>query len=245
MQFGDIAFRNSFVEDEHPRFRAFRPLLSKVSPTFHDYPEVFERLVAEKGILTGKLVKLVLEPTGPEFETDDPVSQLVGVNDFAGPRVAKIAELLSLYESQGAREFWRSRGYEQGLYFKEKLERDKDTRRIKRSIKGILFMYERMKAANDLVPKAKLKACDDALDPTDIPWSINYLGYRRRRDGAHRRAVAHFLGWSGVPVLEFQFERVTPDFLADNSEFVRRNFASFSDAIYGARQGPAWPLVAE
>jgi len=105
-----------------------------------------------------------------------------------------------------------------------------------------------MKRFGKLVGRAHtLQESPAPVEPSDLPWAIDYCGYIKLRDGAHRRAIAHALGWGTVPTLVFEFGQVTQESLGAAHPYIRDNFHWFAEivtqiATTSAKSGQAKPL---
>jgi len=114
-------------------------------------------------------------------------------------------------------------------------------RDIKHRIVTFLNVYENMKRFGTLVGTARvIQETPSPLEPVDLPWAIDYCGYIKLRDGAHRRAAAHYLGWGTIPTLVFDFDRITAGILANRHPYLRDNFDWFCALVRRCQEkGPS------
>jgi hypothetical protein len=89
-----------------------------------------------------------------------------------------------------------------------------------------------MKKIQGLVPNALNKKINYTVyHPTDFPWSINYFGYIKKRDGSHRRMVMTYLGATTVDEIVVDFDQITLDDLDDSKPYLKDNFEWFFNEV--------------
>jgi hypothetical protein len=117
------------------------------------------------------------------------------------------------------------------------LARRKQTGQVRIKIVRFLNLYENMKQFGTLVGQAwNPQTTLTPLKPADLPWAIDYCGYIKLRDGAHRRAAAHYLNWPGVPTMVFEYDKTSHESLANAHIYIRDNFAWFDQIIRSCAQ---------
>jgi hypothetical protein len=242
----EIEFASRLELESHPRFAAFNRSIGLRD--FTAYREVFERGWAELSIMCGENVRLEQLPVSDVEPADDPLVNLMGVNSHSPKRVKFATEFFSEYERLGRKAFLDG-GKKRTDYFADLVEtaevrmrglprvrRVLEKRKIMREINGriatFLNVYENMKRFNSLVGGAHvLHDTAPNLKPTDVPWAIDYRGYVKLRDGAHRRAAARGLGWPTIPTLIFEFDRIDSKDFAQAHPYIRDNFRWFVDIV--------------
>ena len=247
MKLNDIAFKSRIPIEAHPRYPEIRRLIGLRD--FAAYREVFERGWAETSILAGESTRLEdlqvtsAEPTAKAF------AHLMGVNEHALRRVRLAQEFFELYERVGRdrflKEFAIRTGYVQDIIAhmaNRTLDRDgirgfldqrRQSKRIQHRIITFSNLYENMKRHGALVGQAHtLHDTPPPLRATDLPWAIDYGGYVKLREGAHRRAAASALGWTSIPTLVFEFQSVNEDTLGNAHPYIRDNLDWFTDIMH-------------
>lgn len=218
-------------DKEHPRNAYLFPLEKKLYDfgfDFFAYRELFERYVCESLISTGgaletgkieKLVELKNLPIGPSQSHDDVFRYVLGENLHGNTRYSQLASLFNVYESTAQPLFYRKKMYLESDYFKpllrsatktngpltkfHSLPRRKYFEKIARD--RILMLENFREAGAALVPFSKSRRPSSDFWFYDIPWAIDYLGYAKLRDGAHRRATLFYLGKRTIPTLVVNF----------------------------------------
>ena len=93
-------------------------------------------------------------------------------------------------------------------------------------------MYKNMSIIRDLVPNAlnnKIKY--SVYHPNDFPWSINYFGHIKRRDGSHRRMIMKYFGAETVDEIVVDFDKITKDDLNGSIPYLKDNFEWFYNEV--------------
>lgn len=267
----DIEFLDTFEEADHPRYKEISTYIISNVREFSGYHQVFERLVAERCLMTGLHVHLEEVSVAPEREAHSLFAHLVGVNQHSDDRVALLHEFLSAYECQGPKTFldsaYRKTGYydyllrkatantlttpsyksRRGLRGLGKHFKDPSQNRIEDKLRqrvvNCLTLYSHMKQARGLVPKAKQAVPAEQFRYYDFPWAIDYFGTLRKRDGAHRRAIANYLGLGTLPHLVVRFTDISSDLLSQCSPYVRRHFPWYRAILSQANQAMSQPTL--
>ena len=246
MRLADIRFGPRPRLEDHPRYRTFRRYIGRQD--FVAYREVFERGWAESSILCGELVRLEDLPIIDDSINDKSlIAKLMGINEHSAKRVRIASEFFTLYEREGRDRFLRKTalGTEYARDLFDRTENNVGSLRasylfyarfiqkktVLNRVKSFLIMYEDMKRARKLVGASHKPNALPELSPVDVPWAIDYMGYIKRRDGAHRRAIANYLGWKTIPTLVFEFDRVTEHHLKDAHPYIRNNFEWFAKIV--------------
>lgn len=243
MELNDIAFESRIPLEEHPRYPEFRRLIGLRD--FAAYREVFERGWAETSIMCGEFTRLEDLPLTSAEPPAKPLAYLMGVNEHALRRINFAQEFFELYEKVGRNRFLSERAvetsYVQDLVtqgnawmpnrggIRGLVDRRRQSKGLRHRIVTFLNLYENMKEHGALVGQAHtLHDTPPPLHAADVPWAIDYGGYIKLRDGAHRRAAANALGWASIPTLVFEFKRVTHEILSDAHPYIRDNFDWFA-----------------
>ena len=242
VKLSDINFGPRLPLEQHPRYQGFRRLMGLRD--FAAYREVFERGWAETSILCGEVVRLDEMPISEEVTDNSLLAKLMGVNEHSPKRARLAKEFFAQYERLGRSQFLQKHAaltdYVQDIFITVSrrmeglygLRRLLANYRLKREIRERVIrftnLYENMKSAGTLVGRGcSATPRRSELRPEDLPWAIDYHGYVKLRDGAHRRAVAYVLGWETISTLVFEFGRVTPSNLKDAHPYIRDNFEWF------------------
>ena len=246
MKLSDINFGTRLPLERHPRYPEFRRLMGLRD--FAAYREVFERGWAETSIMCGEFVRLEELPITHEEPPSTPLVNLMGTNHHSPKRVQLAEELFDEYERLGRSRFLKesanTTGYVQDLMaiaefrtgglkgIRGLLARRAQRKGVQYRIISYLNTYENMKQFGQLVGRAHiLHETPPPLEPHDLPWAIDYCGYIKLRDGAHRRAAAHYLGWQTIPTMLFEFHRTTIGDLAEAAPYIRENFEWFATLV--------------
>lgn len=251
MNLSDIHFKSRISLERHPRYLEFRRFVGLRD--FAAYREVFERGWAETSIMCGEFVRIEQLFLSPEEPPYTPLVNMMGVNDHAPRRMRLVDEFLSEYDRLGWEKFMREAAFNTA-YVRDLQEaasartdhlrgllgaraRWRQRRQIKGRIHSFLNLYENMKRFGKLVGGAHiLHVNPPPLGPYDVPWAIDYCGYVKLREGAHRRAAAHYLHWETIPTLVFEFDRTTTDSLNNAHPYIRDNFHWFVTLIWDIAQ---------
>lgn len=254
VKLSDINFGPRLPLEQHPRYQGFRRLMGLRD--FAAYREVFERGFAEISILCGEFVRLERLPITTDEPPNSLLVNLMGVNDHAPRRVRLLEEFLDQYECLGRQRFMREAAFN-SAYVQDQMKTTQARtgnsggrpgpivqwqlgREIKHRVVTFLNVYENMKRFGTLVGTAHVvQETPSPLKPGDLPWAIDYCGYIKLRDGAHRRAAAHYLGWGTIPNLVFEFNRITVGDMVNRHPYLRDNFDWFCALVQRCREkGP-------
>lgn len=233
----------------HPRYGEFSQLIGKRD--FSAYREVFERGWAETSILCGQKVRLEEVAITQEGPPSSLLINLLGVNEHGPRRVRLTREFFDDYERLGEVPFIKQRAFQtsyvldlQGTVegrrsglrgLRKLLARRNQQQEVRTKIDRFLNIYENMKKFGTVVGQAwEIHSNPPPLTPSDLPWAIDYLGYLKLRDGAHRRAAANYLGWESIPTLVFEFDQVNERELELAHPYIRDNFNWFDRLVRGA-----------
>ena len=198
--------------------------------------------------MCGEFVRLEELPITSEEPPNTPLVNLMGVNDHSPRRVRLVDEFLVEYDRLGRSRFMREIAFNTA-YVRDLREamsartdhlrglrgaraRWRQGRQLKGRVHSFLNLYENMKRFGRLVGRAhSLQQEPTPLDAADVPWAIDYRGYVKLREGAHRRAAAHYLCWETIPTLVFEFDRTTTDTLESAHPYIRDNFHWFATLV--------------
>jgi hypothetical protein len=246
MNLSEIHFSSRISLEEHARYSGFKSLLGL--PDFAAYREVFERGWAEISIMCGEGLNLLDLKISGEPPDSTLLVNLMGANLHAPRRVRFAKEFFDAYESVDKKVFLREFVF-RTEYVKDILGFEEDRiadlkgirlvrarNRIKKNvnyrISSFLNLYENMKKFGTIVGDAhKVHERVPLLSSMDLPWAIDYFGYIKLREGAHRRAIANYLGWETIPTLVFDFGQVTRGVLKEAHPYIRDNFKWFAELV--------------
>lgn len=217
---------------------------------FEEYKNVFEDCFMVEGIMKGTLGLIQPVSLEPSPLEKTKFGEVMGIQEKERDniRVKMLREVFDLYEKYGRKKFLSGYIYKTEYWdypiephrgFKGFLEKHlpiifKANRhmRKKRKIIKILQMYENMKTIKNLVPNAKNKVIRYSIwHPEDFPWAIDYFGYIKRRDGAHRRAIMAYFGSKTIDTVVVNFKKLTKDDLKDSIPYLKDNFEWFYNEV--------------
>lgn len=232
-------------ESDHPRYGEVFKYIQSGDVSFASYQETFERLVAERCIMTGSLVSIQDINLSVDEEQHTNFARLVGVSQYAIHRMRISVDFLDLLASAGRQDVLRLERYKSTQYYKDLMARISNsaprqkhanlTARAGRRVEKFAKLYENMALNGGIVGSALSDYPSDSLTYNDIPWAIDYGGYVKRMDGAHRRAIAAFLGHQTIPTLVFRIESIDDDLLEDSCEYLKKHFSWFRDLLAALR----------
>lgn len=239
----NIEYHDDYSIEDNVRCKACMSSIDDKELDFQMYKEMFERCIIEVGIMKGTLgtVRPVPLAQGSEDETD--FAMKMGVNKHSKARVNSALEFFDLYEKHGEREFLKKKKYKQTNYwFISTKESRMSLSKIinmfisdyedKKRLGPFLQMYKNMSIIRDLVPNAlnnKIKY--SVYHPNDFPWSINYFGHIKRRDGSHRRMIMKYFGAETVDEIVVDFDKITKDDLNGSIPYLKDNFEWFYNEV--------------
>lgn len=245
----DIRFDPCPTAEDLPRFLELRRHIG--IPDFAAYRELFERAWAERLLLSGKCVEVRQLPPDYTPAQDHPFHVLMAVNEHTGAKGRTAVEFLDQYERLGRKRFLskaaESTGYARFMLSSIEcsvgsripgLSRFRVQRALLARMLSFLVLYDNMKLAGQVVGAGRTPGGSAELQARDLPWAIDYLGYVKLCDGAHRRAIASYLGWKAIPTLVLDFQQVTEEELANAPSWLRQSFPIFHEIVVGAAR--AW-----
>ncbi len=258
MKIEEINLESRLPLEKHSRYPEFRQLIGLRD--FTAYREVLERGWAETSIMCGKYVRLDDLPIDEEEPPNTSLVNLMGTNHHSPKRIRLAKEFFQEYDRLGQSRFLKEAAYKTryvrdqvtiaefrtvGLRgIRSLLTRQVQRKGIRYRIASYLNTYDNMKRLGQLVHGAHVIQEYPPIEPGDVPWAIDYLGYVKLRDGAHRRAIAHALDWPTIPTLVFEFSQVTRESLGDAYPYIQDNFNWFADIVRTvASQQSASPSV--
>lgn len=247
----DISFKERYEYTDHPRFERLSTFLESGDPEFSYVHQVFERLVAEPCIAAGILTTLreVVIEDG-QWESH-PFGRFVGYNRHLAERIHLANDFLTEFERCGSdwKAFrshmsktsyygyyhrWALRNTRKGTPLKRYFKELRIRKSLEKQMHDFVVMYQRMREAPALfVHHSKLSQEQGPLHYYDVPWAIDYMGYIKKRDGAHRVSIAYHLGRKSYPCLVFDFAAVDEGFLEGLGAppYLLRNFDWYRDLI--------------
>ena len=244
----NIEYYNDYSIDEHDRCKACLASLDESCLDFDDYREIFERCFIEVGIMRGTIgtVRPIPLKHDPKYETG--FAMKMGGARPRDARVDSAIEFFNLYEKYGEREFLKKKMYKQTKFwltlskkneawlsrFLNFIIRDYED---KKRIISLLQMYKNMRIIRNLVPEARNKKIQYSVyHPDDFPWSINYFGYLKKRDGSHRRMIMKSFGETTVDEIVVDFDKICVDDILGSIPYLKDNFEWFYNQVLNASQ---------
>ena len=241
-----IEYYSDYSIDEHGRCKACRANLDENHLDFDGYREVFERCYVEVQIMKGDLGVVRQVPLSPDPNERSEFAKKMGVNKHSNARVNSAQEFFGLYEKHGERTFLNKKLYKQTDFWRTISTSDEtwlsrlrnfvlsDYEGRKR-IAPLLRIYNNMKKIKGLVPKSLDKIVKYSVyHPDDFPWSINYFGYIKKRDGSHRRMILKYFGATAVDEIVVDFDKITLDDLNNSMPYLKDNFEWFFKEVKNA-----------
>jgi SAM-dependent methyltransferase len=241
-----IEYHGDFKMEDNFRCKAHIANLNKEKLDFEEYREIFERCVIEVGIMRGTLGSVQSVPLAPASIDETDFARKMGLNKHSEARVESANEFFDLYEKHGEQEFIKQKMYKQTQFWRT-ISKGNGTLPSKimkifspsyedrKRIMPLLQMYKNMKVIRDLVPHALDKKVKYSVYyPEDFPWSINYFGYVKKRDGSHRRMIMKYFGAASVDEIVVDFEKVTLNNLTGTIPYLKKNFEWFYNEVLTA-----------
>lgn len=209
------------------------------------YIEFFERSFAEICILNGIFTEIINEEV--KNYTHFNFNFILGNNMNVLKRSKFADEFFKSYEKDEKK--FLNFGYmnteyyidmKEKLFFKEKniFKKFFIKKRLKKRVIDYLEIYKSMKLNKGLVHNSK-KSNQNLMNLSayDLPLSIDYNGYIKYRDGAHRRSIAYYLKWQHLSCLHFQFNKIDKTYLKEFNKNLYDYFDQFSDIINRLNEG--------
>jgi len=242
----NIEYYDDYSIQDNVRCKACMSNIDDKELDFQMYKDMFERCVIEVGIMKGTLgtVRPVPLEQGSEDETE--FAMKIGVNKHSKARVKSALEFFDLYEKHGEREFLKNKMYkhtkfwlmsskESGMSLSKLINMFISDYEDKKRIGPFLQIYKNMSTIRDLVPNARDKRIKyNVYHPDDFPWSINYFGYIKRRDGSHRRMIMRYFGAKTVDEIVVDFDKIIKDDLQESIPYIKDNFEWFFNEVLKA-----------
>lgn len=243
-----IEYYSDYKMEDNFRCKGLLAKLNEEQPDFNEYREIFERCVIEVGIMRGTLGSVQPVSLAPASIDKTDFARKMGLNKHSETRVDSAIEFFDLYEKHGEKaflkqqlykqtEFWRTISKENGTLPSKIMKIFSPGRDDRKRIMPLLQMYKNMKAIRDLVPHALDKKIKYSVyHPEDFPWSINYFGYIKKRDGSHRRMIMKYFGATTVDEIVVDFEKITAEDLSGTIPYLRNNFKWFYNEVLTAKR---------
>jgi hypothetical protein len=215
--------------------------------------ELFERYVGEGLIATGgglggnkALVDIREVAIGPKKLSEiSQIEEVMGNHSRQEARYSNLSNFFEQYDRTQPHLFFSKKLYLETQYFKNEIL-PQSKRLFTRSLRLLNSLagrdpYERIarekvtmlenfrNSKGQLVSNSRSSQPSDRLRYFDLPWAIDYFGYVKERDGAHRRATLHYLGEQSIPTLVLDFSRIDPKVCAQatDNKILRANFLKF------------------
>lgn len=243
-----IEYYEDYKMEDNFRCKAHLAKLNKEKLDFDEYREIFERCVIEVGIMQGALGSVQPVPLAPAAIDETDFARRMGLNKHSEARVESAIEFFDLYEKHGEKKFLKQKLYKQTQFWLT-ISKGNETLQSKimkifspssedrRRIMPLLQMYKNMKVIRDLVPRALDKKIKYSIyHPEDFPWSINYFGYIKKRDGSHRRMIMKYFGATTVDEIVVDFEKISVNDLSETIPYLRNNFEWFYNEVLTAKR---------
>ena len=241
-----IEYHDDFKMEDNFRCKAHLANLNEEKLDFEKYREIFERCVIEVGIMRGTLGSVQSVPLAPASIDETDFARKMGLNKHSEARVESANEFFDLYEKHGEQEFLKQKLYKQTQFWRtiskgngslpsKIMKIFSPSYEDRKRIMPLLQMYKNMKGIRDLVPHVLDKTVKYSVYyPEDFPWSINYFGYVKKRDGSHRRMIMKYFGATTVDEIVVDFEKITLDELEGTIPFLKKNFEWFYNEVLTA-----------
>ena len=242
----DIKFYNDYTIKHNVRCKTCKASLDENKLDFDEYREIFERCYIEVGIMKGTLGTIRPVSLTQDHMDETDLAKKMGLNKHSKARVNSALEFFDLYEKHGEREFLNKKMYKQTRYW---LTISKENGTLlsrflnliipnymdKKRMIPLLQMYKNMRIIRNLVPHSRNKKVKFSIyHPEDFPWSINYFGYIKKRDGSHRRMIMRYFGAKTVDEIVVDFDKITVDDLNRSIPYLKDNFLWFYNVILNA-----------
>lgn len=242
----NVEFYSDYKFEDNVRCRSCLASLNKKKLDFNEYKEIFERCYIEVELMKGTIGVIRQVPLSPDSNEKTEFAKQMGVNEHSNARVNSSTEFFDLYEKNGESEFLNKKLYEKTDFWRT-ISTSNETwlSRLrnfifsdyedKKRIVPLLRMYKNMKTIKDLVPNALNKKITYTIyHPEDFPWSINYFGYIKKRDGSHRRMIMRYFGASAVDEIVVDFDKITLNDLKETIPYIKDNFEWFYNKTLNA-----------
>jgi hypothetical protein len=239
----NVEFYSDYKSEANVRCRSCLASLNKKKLDFNEYREIFERCYVEVEIMKGTVGVIRQVPLSLDSNEKTEFAKKMGVNEHSNARVNSAIEFFDLYEKNGESDFLNKKIYEKTDFWRT-ISTSNETwlSRLrsfilfdyenKKRIVPLLRMYKNMKTIKDLVPNALNKTIKYAIyHPDDFPWSINYFGYIKKRDGSHRRMIMKYFGATAVDEIVVDFDKITIYDLDDSLPYLKNNFEWYYNEV--------------
>jgi SAM-dependent methyltransferase len=243
-----IQYYPDYKMEDNFRCKAHLARLNGEQLDFDKYREIFERCIIEVGIMRGTLGSVQPVPLAPASIDETDFARKMGQNKHSEARVDSAIEFFDLYEKYGEKEFLKQELYKQTQFWStiskgngtlpsKILKVFSSGRDDRKRIMPLLQMYKNMKVIRDLVPRALDKKIKYSVyHPEDFPWSINYFGYIKKRDGSHRRMIMKYFGATLIDEIVVDFEKIAVDDLSGTIPYLINNFEWFYNEVLTAKR---------
>lgn len=244
------------ADRDHPRHRYLQPLerkLERIGFDFAIYRELFERYIGEGLIATGGgsrevkgLVEIREVAIGPKgFSEINPIEDSLGIHSRHEARYSNLSNFFEQYDKISPELFFKNKVYLDTLYFRNEILPQSErlfTRSVyllssltgqdpfERIARERVAMLENFRnSGGRLVSNSRSGQPGDRLRYFDLPWAIDYFGYVKERDGAHRRATMWYLRQLSIPTLVLDFSQIDSELCANatDTKLLTENFPKF------------------
>jgi len=206
------------------------------------------------GITQGRLGTILPLPLESDSYENTAFGKFLGVYDENYRRMSWAKEFFDTFEKFGEEDFLSNAMFDT-VYYKETLRSLKSKQQgmkdrvlsifnannaessLKNKVVNLIAMYSNMKQYNGLAPSSKLiSSCiNNEWHYYDFPWAIDYLGYVKKRDGSHRRMIAHYLGFKTIDSIVVSIGDISENNLKDAPDIIKNNFSWFLRTIEQAK----------
>jgi len=237
----NLEYYSDYDAMNHPKCVTCMEKVNSDPYDFQTYLELFERCFIEVGIMNGTLGTILNVPlTSPREITE--YTKMMGVNEHSNARVESATEFFDLYEEHGENDFIDKKLYRDTLYWKTVIVNKSKTwtskiisglrSSEKKQIMPFLQMFKNMKKIRNLVPEALSKSIQySEWHPEDFPWSLNYFGYLKKRDGSHRRMIMKYFGATTIDEIVVDFETINENDIPSSIPYLKNHFDLFRNEV--------------
>jgi len=213
---------------------------------FPIYHNLFENYIAEEFRRMGSNVSVKKIPIQKKpIENNSLIKDLVGENihsinrlqdsyDFFDKYIkykdtffSKKIYLNTKYIRRIKEEFYSKSNYINNSYLNKQYRKYSINKLLFLKAKRFVILYQSMKDNPYL-----LNGNNKKIQYYNLPYVINYNGYLKYRDGAHRRAISSYLGCDYVYSLELNFSIIKKNSLKQfHNNYIYNNYEKYKNVI--------------
>lgn len=231
----EVRFQSSLTWAQTPQCSKSRKRF-RDKKNFLSYRDTFEQCFVKVELLAGRIGTIEECPILPPANQSKKLELPLGRNWWAEERVKYGPELFAWYRKGG--DFWSN--VKRTRYWGSLAKRGAPPAVIRSKINKCIKIYNRSKRYGTFGPQKSY------WTSADLPQLIDYHGYLKNMDGAHRRMVAYGMGLKTIPCLVVRFKDLTKHdfkstlpFLRDNWEWFKNIVEGYADGVQGDRAGSA------